>query len=98
MIDKVPTVGVVFNPILDEVRTSDMQYVGCTCKKICQTRSGVSKCSKVSGIWSNSSNLWLKNCWNLCIVACLWVVLHVQLFTAVKGRGAFLNGQHIYGQ
>jgi inositol-phosphate phosphatase/L-galactose 1-phosphate phosphatase len=38
VVDKVPTVGVVFNPILDE------------------------------------------------------------LFTAVKGRGAFLNGQHIYGQ
>jgi inositol-phosphate phosphatase/L-galactose 1-phosphate phosphatase len=38
VVNKVPTVGVVFNPILDE------------------------------------------------------------LFTAVKGRGAFLNGQHIYGQ
>jgi hypothetical protein len=31
-----------------------------------------------------------------------WVVfsfgMHVQLFTAVIGKGAFLNGQRIYGQ
>jgi hypothetical protein len=43
VVDKVPTVGVVFNPILDEVQTSDMQYVGCTCKNFCQTDDQVSQ-------------------------------------------------------